>query len=130
MDDNMKKELCIKAFESSCRSQSAVGMILHSNRGSQFTSAAFRAALARHDAIQSISGTGHCYDNARMESFFATLKKEKLYKIQTEQMPMAQVKSVIFRYIMVYYNRERIYTSNPCGLPPAMYRQAARGLAA
>ena len=53
-----------------------------------------------------MSGTGHCYDNARMESFFATLKKEKLYKIQTEQMPMAQVKSIVFRY----YNRIRIYT--------------------
>jgi transposase InsO family protein len=130
MDDNMKKELCIKAFESACRSQSAASMILHSDRGSQFTSAAFRTALARYDAIQSMSGTGRCYDNARMESFFATLKKEKLYKIKTEQMPMAQVKNIVFRYIMAYYNRIRIYTGNPGGLPPAMYRQAARGLAA
>ena len=81
MDDNMTKELCIRAFESACRSQSANGMILRSDRGSQFTSAAFRNALARHSAIQSMSGTGRCYDNARMESFFATLKKEKLYKI-------------------------------------------------
>lgn len=130
MDDNMKKELCIKAFESACRSQSAGGMILHSDRGSQFTIAAFRAALARHGAIQSMSGTGRCYDNARMESFFATLKKEKLYKIQTEQMPMAQVKSIVFRYIMTYYNRIRIYSGNLGGLPPAMYRQAAKRLAA
>ncbi len=130
MDDNMKKELCIKAFESACRSQSASGMILHSDRGSQFTSAAFRDTLTRHGAIQSMSGTGRCYDNARMESFFATLKKEKLYKIQTEQMPMAQVKSIVFRYIMTYYNRIRVYTGNPGGLPPIMYRQAARGLAA
>ena len=58
------------------------------------------------------------------------LKKEKIYKIQTEQMPMAQVKSIVFRYIMTYYNRIRIYTGNPSGLPPALYRQAARGLAA
>lgn len=130
MDDNMKKGLCIEAFESACQSQSASGMILHSDRGSQFTSAAFRSALSRHGAIQSMSGTGRCYDNARMESFFATLKKEKLYKIQTEQIPMAQVKSIVFRYIMTYYNRIRIYTGNPGGLPPAMYRQAARGLAA
>lgn len=77
-----------------------------------------------------MSGTGRCYDNARMESFFATLKKEKLYKIQTEQMPMTQIKSIVFRYIMTYYNRIRIYTGNPGGLPPATYRQAARGLAA
>jgi hypothetical protein len=43
---------------------------------------------------------------------------------------MTQVKSIVFRYIMTYYNRKRIYTSNPSGLPPAMYRQAARGLVA
>ncbi len=130
MDDNMKKELCIRAFEGACRARDAHGMILHSDRGSQFTSTAFRNALARHDAIQSMSGTGRCHDNARMESFFATLKKEKLYRIQTGKMPIAQVKSVVFRYIMTYYNRERIYTANPGGLAPAMYRQAARGLAA
>ncbi|MFT8887773.1 MAG: IS3 family transposase, partial [Ethanoligenens sp.] len=74
--------------------------------------------------------TGRCYDNARMESFFATLKKEKLYKIRTEQIPMAQVKTIAFRYIMTYYNRIRVYTSNPGGLPPTVYRQAAKGLAA
>lgn len=130
MDNNMKKELCIRAFESACQSQSASGMILHSDRGSQFTSTAFRNALARHGAVQSMSGTGRCYDNARMESFFATLKKEKLYKIRTEQMPIAQIKSIVFRYIMTYYNRIRVYTSNPGGLPPVMYRQVARGLAA
>ena len=125
MDNNMKKELCIRAFRSACQAQGAYGMILHSDRGSQFTSAAFRKVLAQYGAVQSMSGTGRCYDNARMESFFATLKKERLYRIRTEQMPMAQVKSIVFRYIMTYY-----YTANPGGLPPAMYRQAARGLAA
>ncbi|QHW34992.1 IS3 family transposase [Paenibacillus rhizovicinus] len=58
-----------------------------------------------------------------MESFFATLKKEKLYKIKTEHYPMAEIKSIIFRYIMVYYNRRRIYTSIPGGCPPALYRE-------
>jgi len=77
-----------------------------------------------------MSGTGRCYDNARMESFFATLKKGKLYRIRTERMPVTQVKSIAFRYIMTCYNGQRIYTANPGGLAPAMYRQAARGLAA
>ncbi|MFT8890097.1 MAG: hypothetical protein ABF904_15025 [Ethanoligenens sp.] len=45
-------------------------------------------------------------------------------------MPMAQVKTIVFRYIMTYYNRIRVYTSNPGGLPPTVYRQAAKGLAA
>ena len=105
MDDNMRKELCIQAFESACKAQNAYGMVFHSDRGSQFTSYAFRASLARYGAVQSMSGTGRCYDNARMESFFATLKKEKLYQLHTERYPMAWIKSVIFRYVMVYYNR-------------------------
>jgi putative transposase len=123
MDDNMRKELCIQAFENACKSRNARGMLYHSDRGSQFTSGAFRESLARYGAIQSMSGTGRCYDNARMESFFATLKKEKLYRIRTERYPMAYVKTVIFRYIMVYYNRQRIYTANPSGWPPSVYRQ-------
>lgn len=123
MDNNMRKELCIQAFENACRSQNAQGMIIHSDRGSQYTSYGFRECLARYGAIQSMSGTGRCYDNARMESFFATLKKEKLYRIHTERYPMEYVKTVIFRYIMVYYNRYRVYTSNPGGLPPAEYRR-------
>jgi len=130
MDDNMRKELCIQAFENACRARNARGMIFHSDRGSQYTSQAFRECLARRGAIQSMSGTGRCYDNARMESFFATLKKEKLYKIKTERYPMAYVKTVIFRYIMVYYNRQRIYTSNPGGWPPAIYREKVLSQAA
>lgn len=123
MDDNMRAKLCVQAFERACQSCRGHSMILHSDRGSQFTSAVFRASLARHGAIQSMSGTGKCYDNARMESFFATLKKEKLYRINTRKLPMAQVKSIIFRYIFVYYNRQRIYTSNPGGWPPVIYRE-------
>ncbi len=122
MDNNMRKELCIQAFENACKSQGAKAMILHSDRGSQYTSYDFRNALAQYGATQSMSGTGRCYDNARMESFFATLKKEKLYRIGTEHFPMHQIKSVIFRYIMIYYNKQRIYTSNPQGLSPYAYR--------
>lgn len=126
MANHMRKELCIEAFENACRVQRAYGMILHSDRGSQYTSAAFRACLARYGAVQSMSGTGKCYDNARMESFFATLKKEKLYQMKTENLSISQVKTIIFRYIMVYYNRIRIYTSNPGGLPPAIHRLASQ----
>lgn len=112
----------MQAFENACKARDARGMIYHSDRGSQFTSQAFRGCLGKRDAIQSMSGTGRCYDNARMESFFATLKKEKLYKINTEHYPMANIKSIIFRYIMVYYNRQRVYTINPGG-PPTIYRE-------
>ena len=123
MDDNMRKELCITSFERACERYSATGMIFHSDRGSQYTSHKFRESLESRSAIQSMSGTGRCYDNARMESFFATLKKEKLYKIKTELMPMETVKSIIFRWIFTYYNRKRIYSANEGGYPPSVKRQ-------
>ena len=72
--------------------------------------------------MRGLSGTGHCYDNARMESFFATLKKEKLYQIPTYRMKKEEVKTIVFRYIFIYYNRIRLYTGNPGCLPPSEYR--------
>ena len=63
--------------------------------------------------------------NARMESFFATLKKEKLYQINTAKMKMEEVKTIVWRYVMVYYNRQRISTVNEGGLPPTIYRNMA-----
>jgi len=77
-----------------------------SDRGTQFTSKLFRAALKKAMAIQSMSSTGRCYDNACMESFFATLKKEKIYKINTKSMSMAEVKTIVYHFIH-YYNRRR-----------------------
>ena len=70
MDDNMRKELCIQAFESACKAHKAYGMIFHSDRGSQFTSCAFRESLAKYGAVQSMSNAGRCYDNAFRTRFF------------------------------------------------------------
>ena len=124
MDGNMRAELCVRALENACRGNCVEGAVLHSDRGSQFTSQAFRTALCRHKLLQSMSGAGRCYDNARMESFFATLKKEKLYQMDTTKLRRDEVKSVVFRYIC-YYNCRRI-SSVTGGLPPLVYR--ARGL--
>lgn len=130
LDTHMKTELCVEAFELACQRDRAHGMILHSDRGSQFTSRAFREALKKHGAVQSMSGTGRCYDNARMESFFATLKKEKLYRDRSWLWSMEEVRSMIYRYIC-YYNLRRVYSTNG-GLPPELYRRAflARNAAA
>jgi transposase InsO family protein len=78
MDNNMKKELCIRTVEElkSLYVKKLRGAIFHSDRGSQYTSEAFKNALQKAGLCQSLRGTGHCFDNARMESFFATLKKE------------------------------------------------------
>jgi transposase InsO family protein len=129
MDDNMKKELCIrtvKELEQQYGKKKLAGAIFHSDRGSQYTSEAFRDALREAGLVQSLSGTGHCYDNARMESFFATLKKEKIYRIAAYKLTREQVKSIVFRYVFVYYNRVRITTVNPGGLPPVAYREWVR----
>ena len=96
--------------------------MIHSDRGSQYTSEAFREELASMGVVQSLSGVSHCYDNARMESFFATLKKEKLYRIPTYRMTREEVKTVIFRYIFGYYNTIRVNSFNPHGLPPVKMR--------
>lgn len=119
MVKHMQAELCVEALENACRSNSVHGLILHSDRGSHFTCRLFRAALRRHEIRQSMSGTGCCYDNTRMESFFATLNKEKLYPVDTPSLSRSTVKSMVFRYIH-YYNLRRITSING-GLPPLVY---------
>ena len=88
-------------------------------------SLSFRAVSLRHDTKSQRHRT-LLFDNARMESFFATLKKEKIYQIAAYKLPREQVKTIIFRYVFIYYNRVRIYTRNPLGLPPAKYREWAQ----
>ena len=128
MRDNMKKELCMDTvYQLKQRYGDLQGVVLHSDRGSQYTSEAYRKLLKACGIIQSLSSTGHCYDNARMESFWATLKKEKIYRIAAYKLTRERVKSIVFRYVFVYYNRIRIYTSNPYGLPPVKYREWSNG---
>ena len=131
MRNNMKKELVIDTVNAALKRYPQLkGAILHSDRGSQYTSEAFRSTLKTNSIQQSLSGVDHCYDNARMESFFATLKKELLYRIPTYRMPMEQVKTMVFRYVFVYYNNIRVYTANPEGFPPVVYRNLATRAAA
>ncbi len=129
MRNNMKKELCIDTVQA-LRRYPVKNAILHSDRGSQYTSTAFRETLEAMNIRQSLSGVDHCYDNARMESFFATLKKELLYRIPTYRMTMEEVKTSVFRYVFIYYNQLRVYTRNPGGWPPAVFRRMHMDLAA
>ena len=80
-------------------------MLHHSDRGSQYGSAAYRALQASYGMQTSMSRKGNCWDNAPMESFFGTLKTESLhhYRFKTR----ANAKRVIFEYIEVFYNRIR-----------------------
>lgn len=122
MRDNMKRDLCIETVKEAYRNTGAGnGVIIHTDSGSQYTSADYKEEIGLHRAIQSMSNVGKCYDNARMESWFATLKKEKLYQINTMELTMEEVKTIVWRYVN-YYNRHRVTTVNPGGWPPVIYR--------
>ena len=95
------------------------GLRHHSDQGSQYTSYAFLKLLAQHDIQVSMSGAGNCYDNAMMESFFATLKTECVTaSFQTRQ----QARQMIFEYIEVWYNRHRRHSALGY-LSPEQYEQ-------
>ena len=84
------------------------GMLHHSDQGSQYTSFAYLSCLNRALAELSMSGAGNCYDNAVMESFFSTLKTECVTGIFLTH---AQARSVIFEYLEVWYNRQRLHST-------------------
>ncbi len=110
MGERITSELVIRAFNQAVwKRKPAPGLILHSDRGGQYASDAFRAVLTRHGIIQSMSAKGDCYDNAVAESFFHTLKTEYIYfeSFKTR----AQAQSGIFEYIEVFYNRTRRHST-------------------
>ena len=84
-------------------------LLHHSDRGSQYCSEKYRALLARNGITCSMSRKGNCWDNAVMESFFATLKKELIHHERYETRSTAR--SSIFEYIEVFYNRERLHST-------------------
>lgn len=88
----------------------AEGLLHHTDRGCQYTSRAYQAMLADLKFEASFSATGNCYDNAAMESFFATLKTELLPETGVFE-TKDQAKAEIFAYIEGFYNRSRLHSS-------------------
>lgn len=93
-------------------------VILHSDRGTQYTSADYQRFLADHHIVSSMSDVGSCYDNAVAESFFALLKRERVNRCRYRT--RAEARSDIFDYIERFYNRQRRH-SHTNGQPPAAY---------
>jgi transposase InsO family protein len=83
------------------------GAIFHSDRGSQYTSAEFRATLKRLQMRASMGRVGSCYDNAVAESFFATLKAEIGTRVWSTR---AEARRAVFAYL-TYYNRSRLHST-------------------
>ena len=85
------------------------GLIVHSDRGVQYASRAFRAVVEEHGMLQSMSGKGDCWDNAPMESFFSTLKRELVDVVRFST--RMEARRALFSYIEVFYNRQRLHSS-------------------
>jgi transposase InsO family protein len=123
MDNHMRKSLVIGALNQAMgRMGAKEGLLIHSDRGVQYASKEYQDILKKNKFICSMSRKGNCYDNAPMESFWGKLKQEWLYgrrfKTRTE------AKAAIFEYIEVFYNRQRIHSSNGYRVPMDAFKVA------
>jgi putative transposase len=84
-------------------------LIIHSDRGAQFASVAYRQLLAQYGLSASMARKGNCYDNAFIESFWSSLKYELVYHRRFAT--LAQARTAIFDYIEIFYNRTRLHSS-------------------
>lgn len=102
------------------------GVLVHSDRGSQYASDSFQGLLKKHNFQCSMSRKGNCWDNAPSESFFHTLKTELIH--QEDFKTREEAKQAIFEYIEVFYNRERLHSSNDY-MSPMDYESKLRAAA-
>ena len=98
----------------------AEAVILHSDRGTQYTAQEFQAFLKTHGIVSSMSGVGNCYDNAVAESFFGLLKRERVHRRYYRT--RAEARTDIFNYIERFYNRQRQHSSSK-GFAPGVYAE-------
>ena len=119
MRDTLEVELALSALRMAREARHpAPGLIVHSDRGSQYSAGEYRDELAAHGMVASMSGKGDCYDNAVAESFFSTLEFELLMRYDGHT--KAEARRGIFRYIETWYNRKRRHSTLGY-LSPAAY---------
>lgn len=110
MERRMKESLVIQAFlQAYGREKPEEGLIVHTDQGSQYTGGNFRSVLKAYGATHSNSRRGNPYDNAMMESFYRTLKRELVQGANFETPEQAQKE--IFQYIELYYNTKRMHSA-------------------
>ena len=109
MSERMKADLVVDAFRMALfRQKRNAPRLVHSDRGSQYASEAFRKELKAHGCKQSMSRRGNCWDNAVAESFFGTLKTELVHHEKYKTREEARLN--IFDYIETFYNRQRLHS--------------------
>ena len=110
MDTRIRDTLVLSALNQAMgREHPAEGLIIHTDRGAQYTSQRFQALLLRYGFRQSMSRKGNPYDNAIMESFYRTLKRELVRDAHYDNPEQARLD--IFKYIETYYNTKRIHSA-------------------
>jgi len=111
MAEHLRTSLALEALDMALgRRLPAPGLVHHSDRGSQYAAAAYRAALARQGIICSMSRKGNCWDNAVAESFFSTLKIEMVHRRSWPDRDSAR--HAVAEYIECFYNAERRHSAN------------------
>jgi putative transposase len=124
MAHHMRAELVNQALAMAlCQRQPGAGLIMHTDRGSQYGADSYRHLLAQHEIQPSMSRKGNCWDNAVAESFFHTLKTALIYLEDFDTREQAQ--TAVFEYIEVFYNRQRCHSANGY-LAPLAYEQALK----
>lgn len=122
LDDNLRASLVQRALRTAvARHPPAAGLVHHSDRGTQYDSTDYRAMLRRLGFVQSMSRKGDCYDNAAMESFFATLKTELVGDSVYPDKAAAQVE--LFRFIEGFYNNHRLHSGLDYQTPAHVHDQ-------
>lgn len=132
MDTNMKAELCVKTLANAVLACPELrGSIIHSDRGTQYTSQLYRTAISRYGIVQSMnSDGGRCHDNARCESMWARMKTELLYdRYKTESMSVEELKILIWRYFISCWNNRRICSTNTPMVKRQLYYVSQQGAA-
>ena len=110
VERSLSTSLPLRALDMAVRKRRpAMGLLHHSDRGCQYTSAEYRHVLAQLGVTVSMSRKGNCWDNAVAESFFATIKTELFYR--RSWATMDELRSALFEYIEVFYNRRRLHSS-------------------
>ncbi len=125
MDTSMKAALCERTLDNAVRAYPALeGAVIHSDRGTQYTSEICRRAVTKYGILQSMNRAGgRCHDNARCESMWARMKEELLYgRHDTRKRTVEEMETLIFRYFIGYWNNRRICSVNE-GLPSMVKRQ-------
>lgn len=108
--DHLESRLVVDALELAVqRRLPGEGLLAHSDRGSQYASEHYQLLLAKHGIACSMSRKADCWDNAPMESFFASLKKELVH--DADFATHAEARAALVEYIEVFYNNQRRHSS-------------------